>query len=149
MVCLGAVSRSDIALDRDGLLDDPDYISNLPEHDRVRASGRNVFAFSLSVAAHMTLQLVNLLGAGDRIGGIGPQVYHAYPGTMEVAATSLCDSDCEYAQTLSGAIEPGDILPDLCASSSEQSSERQRGLGERITTAIFSTIKRTLRKPFG
>ena len=51
LVCLGALLRSDVGLDRDGLLDDPDYIANLPPSERERYSRRNVFPFSLAVAA--------------------------------------------------------------------------------------------------
>jgi hypothetical protein len=111
LVCLGAVSRSDIALDRDGLLDDPDYIANLPDHDRAQASGRNVYPFSLSVAAHMSLQFAKLLGAGERIGGIGPQHYHAYPGTMSVETPTECHPDCEYAQLLGTALNRSSLFP--------------------------------------
>ena len=111
LVCLGALSRSDVALDRDGQLDNPDYIANLPEHDRARASRRNIFPFSLSVAAHMSLQFAKVFGAGERIGGTGPQWYHAYPGRMDVERPSLCEADCEYASLLASAVEPADLVP--------------------------------------
>jgi hypothetical protein len=58
MVCLGALRRSDVKLDMDGKLDDPDYIKGLSEEDKARFSRRNVFPFSMSVAAHEVLQLV-------------------------------------------------------------------------------------------
>ena len=67
LICLGAVSRSDVALERDGLLDNPDYIANLPDHDRAVNSRRNVFAFSLSVAAHMSLHFAKLVGPGNAL----------------------------------------------------------------------------------
>jgi hypothetical protein len=104
LVCLGALYRSDVALDRDGLFDDPDYIENLPDSERSRFERRNVFPFSLSVAAHMSLQLAGLLGAGQRIGGIGPQTYHAYPGTMTARDVEQCDPDCEYSFITASAL---------------------------------------------
>ena len=61
MVCLNALRRSDIALDRSGMLDDPDYIAGLSEEDKAAFSRRNVFPFSMSVAAHEVLQLVGLV----------------------------------------------------------------------------------------
>ncbi len=103
LVCSGALLRSDVALDRDGRLDDPDYVANLSETDRERYSRRNVFPFSLSVAAHETLHLVALLGGGQRVGGIGPQMYHAYPGRMDVVEDGACESDCEYSALLATA----------------------------------------------
>jgi hypothetical protein len=109
LVCLGALRRSDIALDREGKLDDPDYIAGLPEEERSATSRRNVFAFSMSVAAHQVLQLVGLVSGLTRIGGAGPQMYHAFPGTMEVLDAD-CAPDCEYQElTASGC----DLSPNL------------------------------------
>lgn len=95
LYCLDALRRSDVALDRDGLLDDPDYMKGLSEADRERYGRRNVFAFSLSVASHQVLQLVGLVSGNERVGGRGPQTYHAYPGTMEVGDNSPCFPDCD------------------------------------------------------
>jgi hypothetical protein len=97
LYCLGALLRSDVALDRAGKLDDPDYFRNLPVADQERYGRRNVFPFSLSVAAHEVLHLAGLLGGGQRVGGIGPQHYQAYPGVMTVAETTVCMPDCEMA----------------------------------------------------
>jgi len=57
LLCLSALLRSDAALDRDGLLDDPDYLCGLTAEDYERYNRRNVFPFSLSVAAHEVLHL--------------------------------------------------------------------------------------------
>lgn len=95
LYCLGALTRSDVALDRDGMLDDPDYIKGLNPAERERYRRRNVFAFSLSVAAHEVLQLVGLITGNTRVGGIGAQTYHAYPGTMEVVEKTSCARDCD------------------------------------------------------
>lgn len=97
MLCLGALLRSDAELDREGLLDDPDYISGLSPQDRERYKGRNVFAFSLSVAAHEVIQLMGMLTRSPRIGGIEPQIYHAYPGSMHVLGSGSCDHDCDIS----------------------------------------------------
>ncbi len=97
LYCLGALLRSDAVLDRDGMLDDPDYIKNLSPAERERYQRRNVFAFSLSVAAHEVLQLVSLVTGKVRVGGIGTQRYRAHPGVMEVVPTRPCDEDCDLA----------------------------------------------------
>lgn len=55
MVCLDAPRCSDVALDREGKLDDPDYIQGLSDEDKARFSRRSVFPFSMSVAAHEVL----------------------------------------------------------------------------------------------
>jgi len=108
LYCLGALLRSDVALDRDGKLDDPDYIAALSPADRERYARRNVFPFSLSVAAHEVLQLVGLISGMTRVGGIGPQHYHAYPGTMSAEPSSRCATDCEIASVTGTAT---DLIP--------------------------------------
>jgi hypothetical protein len=105
MYCLGALLRSDVALDRDGMLDDPDYIEGLSPEDRDRYNRRNVFPFSLSVAAHETLHLAGLISGSTRIGGIGPQHYSAYPGEMTVSKTTTCAPDCEVAAVVAMAVD--------------------------------------------
>lgn len=97
LYCLGSLLRSDAVLDRDGMLDDPDYINGLSHADRERYKRRNIFAFSLSVAAHEVLQLVGLVSGNKRVGGVGPQRYRAYPGIMEAEQTASCDPDCDIS----------------------------------------------------
>ena len=110
MVCLKALRRSDVALDIGGKLDDPDYIAGLSEEDKAAVSRRNVFPFSLSVAAHEVLQLVGLVTGLPRIGGRGPQTYNGYPGTMEVLEIKKCEDDCEFAGLTATAV---DLTPNL------------------------------------
>ncbi len=97
LVCIDALRRSDIALDRDGLLDDPDYIAGLGPAARAVVGRRNVFAFSMSVAAHAVIQFAGIVSGSPAIGGNGAQTYNAYPGTMTVASRGDCDEGCEYA----------------------------------------------------
>jgi hypothetical protein len=119
LICQDALRRSDVALDMDGRLDDPDYIKGLSEADRAQISRRNVFPFSLSVAAHEVLQLVGLLTGFERIGGTGSQTYHGYPGTMSVASPS-CADDCEFAALTASAAS---LVGNLRASSPAASTE--------------------------
>ncbi len=104
MVCLGALRRSDVALDREGKLDDPDYVAGLSETDKAAFSRRNVFPFSMSVAAHEVLQLVGLVTGLPRTGGIGPQIYDCYPGTMRVLYDAICNDDCEFTALTATAV---------------------------------------------
>ena len=92
-----------------GKLDDPDYIKGLPDADHVYYQRRNVFPFSMSVAAHEVLQFVGLVTGLSRVGGIGPQIYHAYRDVMQVLERS-CEPDCEFVSlTATGA----DLSPNL------------------------------------
>jgi hypothetical protein len=105
LVCLDALRRSDVSLDIAGLLDDPDYINNLPPEEQARYSRRNVFAFSLAVAGHEILHLVGLITGFQRISGVGPQHYQGYPGAMEVEPPSMCKPDCEYGELAASAAD--------------------------------------------
>lgn len=113
LVCSGSLRPEDIALDRAGKLDDPSYIQGLgPEFDPLLAR-QNVFPFSLSVAAHEVLQFVGLVTGQRRVGGAGAQVYHCYPGTMEVHEGEECRHDCGYTALLGSAADlRGNLRPD-------------------------------------
>lgn len=111
MVCLGALRRSDVSLEMDGKLDDPDYIHGLSDADRIQFERRNVFPFSMSVAAHEVLQVVGVVTGQVRIGGAGPQMYHCYPGVMEILDKSSCDAECEFASLTAQAADLTVSLP--------------------------------------
>lgn len=107
MVCIGALRRSDVALDRDGQLDDPDYIKGLPESDKTLLSRRNVFPFGLAVGAHAVIQAIAIVTGTPRLGALGPQHYACYPGEMTVDQSRDCEGDCEYRATTAMA---GDLI---------------------------------------
>jgi molybdopterin-synthase adenylyltransferase len=112
LVCIKALDRDDVSLDIAGKLDDPDYIKNLPKEKQELLSRRNVFSFSMAVAAHETLHLVGCISGLERVAGVGPQVYHCYPGEMEVRRNCVCEPDCAYqaltstCSNLSGNLDP-------------------------------------------
>ena len=53
---------------------------HLPKEKHPAISRRNVFAFSMAVAAHEVLQFVGCVTGLVRVGGAGPQAYHRCPG---------------------------------------------------------------------
>lgn len=118
LVCLDALKREDIALDQAGLLDDPAYIKGLDPQVNSVLARQNVFPFSLSVAAHEVLQLVGLVTGQTRVGGMGPQTYHAFPGIMEVASERSCAPSCEYAALTASATD----LSSNCAAASSSAT---------------------------
>lgn len=105
LVCLEALKRGEISLDRDGKLDDQEYIQSLDEEFSHLTSRQNVFAFSMSLAAHEVLQFTGLVTGLTRIGGMGPQFYHAFPGRMDVKELEKCDPDCEYDKLTASATD--------------------------------------------
>ena len=113
LYCLGALRRSDVALDMEGMLDNPDYVKGLSTADRERYGRRNVLPFSLSVAAHEVLQFVGLVAGAPRVAGIGPQHYAAYPGELYVEPTSKCEADCEVDALAASAVDLTVGLPNV------------------------------------
>lgn len=99
MVCINALKREHISLDMDGKLDDPSYIQGLSPEQKSLFAQQNVFPFSMSVAAHEMLQFIGLVTGEARIGGNAPQMYHCYPGIMDVNnSISECLPSCEYSK---------------------------------------------------
>jgi len=106
MVCINALKREHIALDMDGKLDDPSYIQGLPPEQKSLIARQNVFPFSMSVAPHEMLQFIGLITGEARIGGNAPQMYHYYPGIMDVnTSIKECMSNCEYLKLTAQAVD--------------------------------------------
>ncbi|MCH7967208.1 MAG: hypothetical protein IIB02_07330, partial [Thaumarchaeota archaeon] len=59
----------------------------------------------MSLASHEVLQFVGLITGLPRIGGIGPQFYHAYPGCMCVKESEKCNPECEYNELTASAAD--------------------------------------------
>lgn len=110
MICVGALRRGHVSMDRAGLLDDPDYIDGLSPEMKAAFSRRNVFPFSMSVAAHEVLQFVRLVTGLTRVGGIGPQIYNGFPGVMTAQRSKNCEDDCEFNELTATA---KDLHPNL------------------------------------
>jgi hypothetical protein len=50
----------------------------------------------------------------ERVAGAGPQVYHCYPGTMEMRRDRVCELGCGYqALTATCSDLPGNLDPRL------------------------------------
>jgi hypothetical protein len=93
---------AELGVDSRWQLDDPEHIAGLSEVERAALSRRNVFPFGMSVAAHRVLQMVGVVTGLERVGRIGPQMYHAYPGCMEVREGG-CEDECEYRAVTASA----------------------------------------------
>lgn len=92
LVCNGQVDLSEVALDIQGLLDDPDYIAGT---DRQHGTGQNVALLSVSAAASLLAQFVSLNVAPGGIGEPGPLQYLLSTHTLEHLASATRPS-CPY-----------------------------------------------------
>lgn len=80
LVCNGQLDVSEVSLDIQGLLDDPDYISGA---GRQRGIGQNVSLLSISAAASLLAQFVSFNVAPGGVGDPGPLQYLLSTHTLE------------------------------------------------------------------
>jgi len=102
--CLGQYSPADVSLEREGFLDDPEYIRGLPKDHHLRRN-ENVFAFSVNAAGMQLMQLISMVVSPAGIGNPGAQIYHVVPGSLDIERKHGCQPLCPY----SGLIGCGDM----------------------------------------
>jgi hypothetical protein len=95
LACNGQYSPALVAVERDGLLDDPKYIQGLPEDHPLRRN-ENVFAFSMNTAGLQVLQMLAMVVAPIGVANQGEQLYHFVPGIMDEPKFVDCDAGCAY-----------------------------------------------------
>lgn len=98
LACTGQYDPAHVTLERDGSLDDPRYIEQLPQDSPLRAS-ENVFGFSLGAASLATSQFLSLVVAPGGISNHGAQRYRFKTGDLE-QAWPTCHPNCRYVTTL-------------------------------------------------
>ncbi len=101
--CLECLKQYDpglVSVEREGYLDDPTYISSLPDEHPIKRN-ENVFAFSLSTASMQILQFLSMVIAPQDISNIGEQNYHFVTGCMDVKESEGCNEDCPYPSLVS------------------------------------------------
>jgi hypothetical protein len=99
MLCIGQLVYGEIALDKNGLLADPEYIAGAR---REAPSRQNVAALSASVSAALLAQFVSLTAHPGRRGVPAPLRYILSTHTLEYSSAS-CGPYCPYEnQTSTG-----------------------------------------------
>lgn len=92
MVCLGQLVLGDVALDKQGLLDDPEYIARA---GREAPSRQNVASLSASVSAALLAQFVSLTAHPGNRGVPAPLRYVLSTHTLKQSA-ALSGVHCPY-----------------------------------------------------
>ena len=93
--CLGQYKAEHVAVERDGLLDDPNYIRGLPE-DHLLKRRENVFSFSNMAASLELMQMISMVIAPSGMGNPGAQIYHFVSGTLDKEEKFACNDGCFY-----------------------------------------------------
>lgn len=106
--CIGQFDPGLISAEREGYLDDPTYIENLPKGHLIKRN-ENVFAFSLSTASFHLLQMLSMIVAPSGITNIGAQNYHFVRGEID-KDYSKCRETCLYPSLVARGDSSGVIV---------------------------------------
>jgi molybdopterin-synthase adenylyltransferase len=93
--CLGQYDPGLVQSEREGRFDDPEYMAHLADEDPLRRN-ENVFAFSVGCAGLEIGQFLSMVVAPAGIAGLGAQMYHSTPGSLERDDRN-CESRCLYS----------------------------------------------------
>lgn len=91
--CIGTFNWDDVATEIEGKLDDPSYLSGLPETHKFRRN-ENVYVFSQNLASLEVLQFIALTTGIAGIEDFGVQRFRYNPGIVESNTQRSCHPSC-------------------------------------------------------
>jgi molybdopterin/thiamine biosynthesis adenylyltransferase len=100
--CIGAFTSDDASTEEAGKLDDPSYLSGLPDSHRFKRN-ENVFPFSANLASLEVLQFVALATGIGGIENFGLQRYRYNPGLVEYDVERRCKDSCDVGMFIAKA----------------------------------------------
>jgi hypothetical protein len=107
LACNRQFHPSQVALERDGSLDDPSYIAGLPQGHALR-SRQNVSVLSVNQAGALLAQFVSMVATPGGLGDPGPIRYHLAPHFLQHDQIDSCISGCPYP----ASVACGDLRAD-------------------------------------
>lgn len=93
--CNGQYDPNYVNVERQGELDDPTYIENLPV-DHILRRNENVFPFSIHLASSLVMQALHILLNPVGIAYVGEQIYHFVDGTLDREMGTKCHENCYF-----------------------------------------------------
>lgn len=99
--CLACLEQYDpglVAVEKDGLLDDPSYIAGLPEDNPFRHN-ENVFSFNLGAASLEILQFLSMIVSPLDVSNVGSQMYDFVTGHLN-NNYQTCEDNCPFPQLI-------------------------------------------------
>jgi molybdopterin/thiamine biosynthesis adenylyltransferase len=94
LVCLRQYNPALVQVERDGSLDDPSYIANLPADSPLRRR-ENVAALSASVTSALLRQFISFVARPSGFGDLGPLRFNARDHKVE-RNPAECEEACPY-----------------------------------------------------
>ncbi len=127
--CIGQYDLDLVNVERQGDLDDPSYIENLPVDHTLRRN-ENVFPFSVHLASSLIMHALHIALNPVGVADVGEQIYHFVDGTMDSARGLTCYENCYFSSIVAKGDSEG--LPitgvDAGASKARLSGKKTRGL---------------------
>jgi hypothetical protein len=97
-----------VNVERQGDLDDPTYIENLPVDHTLRRN-ENVFPFSVHLASSLVMQALHIVLNPVGIPYVGDQIYYFVDGTLDREMGTKCHENCYFPTVV--AKGDSDALP--------------------------------------
>lgn len=95
LACIGQYDPDLVNVERQGQLDDPTYIENLPVDHTLRRN-ENVFPFSAHLASSLVLHALHVALNPVGIADVGEQTYHFVDGTLDSDRGAVCHENCFF-----------------------------------------------------
>ena len=134
--CSGQYSSSDVIMELDGSLDDPSYVSNLPEAERDR--NQNVFPFSLSVAGMEVNLMIRYMLSSDWWPLVRQQDYQFVTAEMRTI-NEECQPYCSFRDRRA---QGDSVVPFYLKKTCVEASPESRSIWGRLVTAFERVFAR-------
>jgi len=97
--CLGGYDPGDVSTEAAGKMDDPSYMSGLPEDHRFKRN-ENVFPFAANLASLEILHLIALATGAAGVDDFGVQRFRYLPGILEQLPPRTCRPTCDRPEII-------------------------------------------------
>ena len=95
MQCISAYKSSDVILEIEGKLEDPEYIRGLPD-ESIHKQNQNVMPFSMNLASLEVLQMIAYVAGIAEIQYYGIQRYRFKQGRLSNLSDKVCHEKCDF-----------------------------------------------------
>ena len=128
--CNGQYNSSDVIMELDGSIDDPSYISNLPESER--DTNQNVFPFSMSVAGMEVNLMIRYILSSDWWPLVQQQDYQFVTANMRTV-NEACNPYCSFREIRA---QGDSVVPFYLTEPCVEGSSKSRSIWGRLVTAF-------------